>query len=97
MGLYFITSLTDVQEFANSVRKHWSIENQLHWCLDVVFREDAARNRKEHSPRNMNVLRKLALSLVTQAQYGRVSKRKMMFKAALNPNLLLRILFGDKK
>ena len=94
---YFITSLTDVQEFASSVRKHWSIENQLHWCLDVVFREDAARNRKGSSPRNMNVLRKVALSLVTQAQYGRVSKKKMMFKAALSPNFLLRILFGGKK
>ena len=94
---YFITSLTDVQEFASSVRKHWSIENQLHWCLDVVFREDAARNRKGSSPLNMNVLRKVALSLVTQAQYGRVSKKKMMFKAALSPNLLLRILFGGKK
>ena len=45
----------------------------------------------------MNVLRKVALSLVTQAQYGRVSKKKMMFKAALSPNFLLRILFGGKK
>ena len=34
---YFISSLTDIDEFADSVRKHWSIENQLHWCLDVIF------------------------------------------------------------
>lgn len=91
---YFITSLTDIQEFANAVRKHWSIENQLHWSLDVIFREDAAKNRKENSPRNMNVLRKLALSLVTQAQHARISKKKMMFRAALNPSTLLRVLFG---
>ena len=47
---YFITSLTDIGEFANAVRKHWSIENQLHWCLDVIFREDASRARKDKSP-----------------------------------------------
>ena len=43
---YFITSLTDVREFAYAVRKHWLVENQLHWCLDVIFREDATRARK---------------------------------------------------
>ncbi len=34
---YFITSLTDLKEFANSVRKHWAIENNLYWSLDVIF------------------------------------------------------------
>lgn len=94
---YYITSLTDVNEFANSVRKHLSIENQLHWCLDVIFREDSARARKDFSPLNMNVLRKLALSLLNQAKYGRLSKSKMRFKAALNPDVLLRILLSRKK
>lgn len=94
---YFITSLTDIHEFAYAVRKHWSIENQLHWCLDVIFREDAARARKDNSPLNMNVLHKTALSLVTQAQYGRISKKKLMFKAALNPDILLSIIFSAKK
>lgn len=94
---YFITSLTDVHKFSDAVRKHWSIENQLHWCLDVIFREDASRSRKDNSPLNMNVLRKIALSLVTQAQYARISKKKMMFKAALNPEVLLNILFSYKK
>lgn len=94
---YFITTLTDISEFADSVRKHWSIENQLHWCLDVIYREDASRARKEHSPLNFNVLRKTALTLVTQAQYGRISKKKLMFKAALNSDTLLDILFFPKK
>ena len=94
---YFISSLTDIDEFADSVRKHWSIENQLHWCLDVIFREDASRVRKDQSPLNMNVLRKIALNLVSQSQYGRISKKKIMFKAALDPDLLLKILFFPKK
>lgn len=94
---YFITSLKNVHEFVYSVRKHWAIENQIHWCLDVIFREDAARARKDNSPLNMNVLRKTALSLLNQARYGRISKKKMMFKAALNPTILLSILFPAKK
>ena len=94
---YFITSLTDVQEFAYAVRKHWAIENQLHWSLDVIFREDLSRARKDNSPLNMNILRKTALSLLNQAKYGRISKKKLMFKAALNPDILLQILFSENK
>ena len=94
---YFITSLTDINEFADSVRKHWSIENQLHWCLDVIFREDASRARKDNSPLNLNILRKIARNLVSQAQYGRISKKRLMFKAALEPELFLKILFTPKK
>ena len=88
--------LEGTSEFADSVRKHWSIENQLHWCLDIIYREDASRARKNNSPLNFNVLRKTALALVTQAQYGRISKKKLMFKAALNPDTLLNILFSKK-
>lgn len=94
---YFISSLTNIDEFAFSVRKHWSIENQLHWCLDVIFREDASRARKDYSPLNMNILRKTALSLLNQAKSGRISKKKLMFRASLNPELLLNILFQPKK
>ena len=90
---YFITSLTVLETFADSVRKHWSIENQLHWCLDVVFREDASRARKDNSPLNLNVLRKTALNLVSQAQYKRISKKRLMFRSALEPTLFLDILF----
>jgi hypothetical protein len=42
----------------------------------------------------MNVLRKIALALLTKSKYGRLSKRKMMFKASLNPEILLRILLA---
>ena len=90
---YFITSLVDIDEFADSVRKHWSIENQLHRYLDVIFREDASRARKDNSPLNLNILRKTALNLVSQAQYKRISKKRLMFRAALEPSLFLNILF----
>lgn len=94
----FYHFLTNIKEFADAVRKHWCIENQLHWCLDVIFREDYSRARKEHSPLNMNVLRKTALNLISQiqSQYHRISKKKLMFKAALEPDLFIKILFLTK-
>lgn len=87
----FISSLTNVNDFAYAVRKHWSIENQLHWCLDVVFREDAARARKDNSPLNMNVLRKTALSLLKKTDLGRIGLRKKMLNAALDISTLTRV------
>lgn len=92
---YYITSLTAVEQFAYAVRKHWSIENQLHWCLDVIFRKDAARARKDLSPLNLNVLRKVALALCRNAEFDkRVSLQKRRYWACLDPVAFLRILFG---
>ena len=92
---YYITFLTEVEQFADAVRKHWSIENQLHWCLDVIFREDAGRARKGVSPLNLNVLRKVALALCRNAEFGkRVSLQKRRYWACLDPDAFLRILFG---
>ena len=94
---YFLTSLTSLDDFACAVRRHWSVESQLHWCLDVVFREDASRARKDNSPLNLNVLRKTALMCLNQAKYGRISRNKMRYRAALNPEVLLDVLFLRKK
>jgi len=49
--------------FIATVRAHWGIENALHWQLDVSFREDAARNRKDNGPANIAILRRRALDL----------------------------------
>ena len=92
---YYITSLTDVEKFAYAARKHWSIENQLHWNLDVIFHEDASRVRKDNAPLNMNILRKTALALVNQAKTPKTSKKHFMFLASLTPQLLLNILFPN--
>ena len=91
---YFLSSITDVEHFAYAVRKHWSIENQMHWCLDVIFHEDGSRACKDMSPLNLNVLRKTALALCKNADFGRrISIQKKRFAAALNPLRLLDILF----
>ncbi len=90
---YFITSLTNISDFAASVRNHWSIESQLHWQLDVSFREDSSRSRKDNSPLNLNILRKQALSLLNRADFGkRVSIRRKMSRAAMDNSSLDLIL-----
>lgn len=68
---YFITSADrSAEALADMVRKHWAIENQLHWTLDVVFDEDRSRLRKGHGARNMAVVRHFALNLVRNADEG---------------------------
>ena len=63
---YAITSLNGVESFAHAMRKHWGIENGLHYCLDVSFNEDHSRIRRDHAPDNLTVVRHFALSALKQ-------------------------------
>ena len=67
------------------------VENQLHWCLVVIFSEDDSRIRKDHAPRNMTILKRLALNLLRQDNYqGSLNMKR--YQAGLNNNFLLQIL-----
>lgn len=72
-------------------RSHWGIENQLHWVLDVVFDEDRARNRKDHGPENIAVLRKLALNLL-RTNPDNASIRRKIKRAGWDDSFLLTLL-----
>lgn len=64
---FFITSLDDdIDGFMRAARKHWCIEINLHWSLDVSFREDLNRARAGHSAQNLGTVRRIALNLLTQ-------------------------------
>lgn len=78
---YFLLSRPlSAQRLLEVVREHWGIENQLHWVLDVVFDEDGARNRKDHGPENLAVLRKLALNIL-RAHPDKASLRRKVKRA----------------
>ena len=94
---YYISSIqaVDAELMAKYLRGHWSIENQLHWMLDVVFREDDSSVRMNHAPENLNILRKIALSLLRSTPVNkRMSAKAKLAKAALNPDFLSLALFG---
>ena len=62
---FFISSLPmDAEKLLRVARQHWAVENSLHWCLDISFREDECRVRKNNAPENLAILRRFALSLI---------------------------------
>jgi predicted transposase YbfD/YdcC len=89
---YFLLSQTfPADKLLQIVRTHWTIENQLHWVLDVVFDEDGARNRKDHGPQNIALLRKIALNLL-RSHPDKASIRRKIKKAGWDDMFLLSIL-----
>jgi predicted transposase YbfD/YdcC len=90
---YFISSLgAKATEALRCVRGHWAIENELHWCLDIGFREDDCRIREAKSAENLATIRHIGLNLLKQeksCKLGIKSKRK---KAGWNESYLLEVL-----
>ncbi len=72
-------------------RTHWEIENKLHWVLDVQFREDAARNRKNNGPHNIALLRKIALNLI-RSHPDKASIRRKIKKAGWDDDFLTSLI-----
>ncbi len=90
---YILSRLITVQEFSVAVRSHWGIENNLHWQLDVSFREDECRVCRDHAPANLSVIRRFALGLLkreTSCKKGIEIKR---MKCAGNDDYREKVLF----
>ena len=88
---YISSRALSAAAFADAVRSHWAIENNLHWTLDVTFNEDQSRLRAGHGAKNMAVVRHFALNLVRQAGDKRSIKRRRK-RASWDPQYLLQIL-----
>ena len=90
---YFLSSFVgDPQVLAQAIRRHWSIENSLHWVLDVTFREDDSRVRNPTAVRNFALLRKIAINLIGQDRSTSVSLRGRGKKAAWDDGYMLQLL-----
>jgi predicted transposase YbfD/YdcC len=90
---YYITSLDfDINQFAKSVRGHWSVENGLHWSLDVIFREDNHRYQQRVGAANLSLMRKIALAVLsrdTTTKCGRATRQvKALASASYRDHLL---------
>jgi predicted transposase YbfD/YdcC len=89
---YYISSLPPIaRQILSATRRHWAVENNLHWVLDVIFREDDSRIRKANSPQNMAVLRHIALNILKQ-DTSKGSLRQKRYRATLDDTFLLKVL-----
>lgn len=92
--VYYICSrrLT-ARTLAQPIRRHWAIENELHWVLDVVFREDENRTRDKNAGANLGLFRRTALTLLKRMP-GKDSLKTKRMQAAWNPTFRLKVLQG---
>lgn len=90
---YYISSeeVKNAAYYNKLARGHWSIENRLHWHLDVTFREDACRARRGDAAENLSAMRKMALHRLSYLK-DKLSLKKRRFRAALNNDYLLKLL-----
>jgi predicted transposase YbfD/YdcC len=91
---YYLSSHSiDAESFAKKVRNHWSVENSLHWVLDVDFNEDQSRVRSEFAPQNASWMRALALSLLKREPTV-MSIRRKINQAIDSTDYILKVLLN---
>ena len=92
--VHYITSIPahHVRRLARIIRGHWSVENALHWSLDVSFDEDACRIRSGDGPENFALLRRIALVLLRREKSMRAGAPTKQFRAAADPRYAVRVL-----
>ena len=92
---YYISSLdVSAERLLEAVRAHWSIENSLHWSLDVTFREDQSRVRKDHSSQNMATLRQISHNLLKRETSLKVGIQGKRLQAGWREDYLLKVLLA---
>jgi len=90
---YYISSLpNDARRLLEITRTHWRIENEVHWVLDIAFREDDSRFRKDYGAQNLAVLRHMALNLLKQEKTAQCGIKGKRLKAGWDEAYLLRVL-----
>lgn len=90
---YIASTGNDAKRFANAVRSHWGVENNLHWSLDIAFREDDSRLRERNAAENAVVLRHIALGLLKNDTSTKLGIKNKRLKAGWDESYLAKLLF----
>lgn len=94
---YYITSLApNAEKLCAVIRSHWSIENNLHWQLDVTFKEDQSRLRENTSGENFAALRRMALTLLKKETSEKASLKCKRLAASISSEYLLKVIKANK-
>ena len=89
---YILSKYISARRFAEAVRGHWGIENNLHWQLDVTFQEDQCRIRKGHADANFSILRRTALSMLKNESTLTVGIKNKRLTAGWDETYLEKVL-----
>ncbi len=92
---YYISSLplgAGAKSIAKAIRSHWAVENELHWSLDVAFREDASQVRKDEGPANLACIRRLALTQLKRETSLKVGIKNKRSRAGWDPVYMQTVL-----
>ena len=90
---YYISSLmASAEDFQKAIRSHWSIENKLHWMLDVAFGEDASRKRTQNAAQNFSMLNKIALTLLKKEKSVKLGVKGRRLKSGWDNHYLIKVL-----
>jgi predicted transposase YbfD/YdcC len=90
---YFLSSLAlDAKKLGSAVRKHWAVENSLHWTLDMTFGEDQGRSRARNAAENLALLRRLALNLIKNDKSKKASIKNKRALAAMDHKFMEQLL-----
>lgn len=92
---YYLSSLpVNAEKLLGAVRNHWGIENSLHWVLDMTFREDESRVRKDHAPENLATIRRVVLNMLKLNKPKNLSFKKAKLAASWDTDFAFGTIFG---
>lgn len=91
---YFLTSLSygDIENFMRAVRKHWHVEINLHWSLDVSFADDLNRTRTGNAPENLSIIKRIALNMLKQEKSTKIGISAKRKKAGWDNDYLTKVI-----
>ena len=90
---YFISSLAaEAEHQGRIIRGHWGVENRLHWQLDVTYREDYSRVRKDNGAENLSVLRRATLNILRSDESTKISLKRRRLRASMRRDYLYQLM-----